>query len=251
MKDLTVLIPIRVDSLVRLENILAVIRYLHKYFEVNIKVLEADRHNNGLLCSLISHEVDYQFVLDADPVFYRTKYINQMVLETTTDFLAIWDADVVFPPEQVCEALFRLRSGSYDICYPYDGEFLDTSDIIRDLYLEIGDINILVELKNMMLAPYGHGVRGGAFLVNTVSYKSAGMENLKFYGWGPEDWERYERWENMGYKISYVKGSLFHFSHPRDMNGIHNSMQQKMYTFFEKDRVRFSSKAEIEKSMII
>ncbi len=38
MRDLTVLIPVRVDSLVRLENVLAVIRYLYRYFDVNLMV---------------------------------------------------------------------------------------------------------------------------------------------------------------------------------------------------------------------
>lgn len=249
MKDLTVLIPVRVDSLVRLENVLMVTRYLCKYFEVNIIVLEADRHNNGILSSLLLQEVNYMFVLDNDPVFYRTKYINQMALKVTTEFLAVWDADVVFPPVQVNEALLKLRSGDYDIYYPYDGDFMDTSKLIRDLYLESGKIELLEELGNMMLAPYGKGMRGGAFLANASAYRVAGMENLNFYGWGPEDWERYERWENLGYRIGYSKGCLFHLSHPRDLNGTHNSCQQKMYTFYEKDTIRFSSKEEIQMRM--
>lgn len=56
-----------------------------------------------------------------------------------------------------------------------------------------------------MLSPYGNGMRGGAFLAKTVQYKNAGMENLNFYGWGPEDWERYERWMNLGYKVGNVE----------------------------------------------
>ena len=148
MKDLTVLIPIRVESLVRLENVLAVIRYLRKYFETNIMVLEADKRNNGVLCSLLPQNVDYIFVPDNDPVFYRTKYINQMAMKATTEFLAIWDADVVSLPSQVYESIIKLRSGKYDICYPYEGIFLDTSKLIRDLYLESEDITILEELND-------------------------------------------------------------------------------------------------------
>jgi len=249
MNDLTVFIPVRIESLVRLENVLAVIRYLHKYFEVNIMVLEADRHDNGILHSLLSEDVNYLFVLDNDPVFYRTKYINQMAMKASTDFLAIWDADVVFSPNQVYEALQNLRSAQYDICYPYDGDFIDTTKLIRDLYLENGEIAVLEELKEMMLEPYGPGMRGGAFLVNANAYRASGMENLKFYGWGPEDWERYERWANLGYRIGYAKGCLFHLSHPRDMNGTHNSSLQKMYSHYVKDTVILSSKEEIRNQM--
>lgn len=69
MRDLTVLIPVRVDSLVRLENVLAVIRYLYRYFDVNLMVLEADRYDNGILRSLLPKDVAYIFVPDTDPVF--------------------------------------------------------------------------------------------------------------------------------------------------------------------------------------
>lgn len=41
--DLTVLLPVRIDSMIRLENLLTVIKYLQKYFVVDIKVLEASR----------------------------------------------------------------------------------------------------------------------------------------------------------------------------------------------------------------
>lgn len=121
MRDLTVLIPVRVDSLVRLENVLAVIRYLYRYFDVNLMVLEADRYDNGILRSLLPQDVAYIFVPDTDPVFYRTKYINQMAMNATSDYLAVWDADVIFSPSQVYEALVSLRSGKYEVCYPYDG----------------------------------------------------------------------------------------------------------------------------------
>ena len=46
---------------------------------------------------------------------------------------------------------------------------------------------------------------GGAFLVNRVSYMEAGMENERFYGWGPEDVERVVRWDTLGYQISLVR----------------------------------------------
>lgn len=98
MRDLTVLIPVRVDSLVRLENVLAVIRYLYRYFDVNLMVLEADRYDKGILRSLLPQDVAYIFVPDTDPVFYRTKYINQMAMNATSDYLAVWDADVIFLP---------------------------------------------------------------------------------------------------------------------------------------------------------
>ena len=92
-----------------------------------------------------------------------------------------------------------------------------------------------------MSLPYGTDMRGGAFLANREAYIKAGMENENFYGWGPEDWERIERWKNLGYRIKTIDGVLFHLTHPRDMNGKHNSEGQRKITTQEKDKICFSS----------
>lgn len=249
MTDLTVLIPVRVDSLVRLENLLAVVRYLQDHFLVHIKVLEADSFNAQVLERLLPADVDYTFVFDDDPVFYRTLYINRMVVEIRTKYLAVWDADVVFPIGQVSSAMELLRLGEVDFVYPYDGIFLDTSVIIRQMFLETGDLDMLETLRQYMHAPYGTDMRGGAFLVNREAYVKSGMENENFYGWGPEDWERIERWKNLGYRIKAVKGALFHLTHPRDMNGRHNSEEQRKVTTQEKDRICLSSADEIRQHL--
>ena len=49
MDDVAVLIPVRVESLVRLENLLSVVRYLQTHFSLDIKVWEADAFNNQFL----------------------------------------------------------------------------------------------------------------------------------------------------------------------------------------------------------
>lgn len=74
------------------------------------------------------------------------------------------------------------------------------------------------------------------------SLSCIGDGESEFYGWGPEDWERYERWLNLGYRIGYAKGCLFHLSHPRDLNGYHNSNQQKMFSYYVKDTILFLPK---------
>ena len=51
--DLTVLLPVRIDSMIRLENLLTVIKYLQKYFVVDIKVLEASGFDSQILRSLL------------------------------------------------------------------------------------------------------------------------------------------------------------------------------------------------------
>ena len=247
--DLTVLLPIRVESLVRLENLLTIIEYLQKYFIINVKVLEASAFDNRILRGLLPDSVEYTFVKDADPVFYRTKYINQMAQTVQTDSLAVWDADVVFPIKQMSLAMRVLRCGSADFVYPYNGLFFDTSPLIRQMFIETQEITILEKLNRYMSLPYGKNMKGGAFLAKRKTYLDVGMENENFYGWGPEDWERYDRWKNLGYKVLSVEGPLFHLTHPRDINGQHNSEEQRKFTTYEKDRIVQSSKVEIRQHL--
>ena len=74
---------------------------------------------------------------------------------------------------------------------------------------------------------YGDDHAGGAFIVDTEKYKQTGMENENFYGWGWEDYERYDRWINLGLNIYRAPGCMYHLSHPRDMNGNFTSQRQK------------------------
>lgn len=248
-RNLTILIPVRIESMARLENLLAIIDFLLDNFLVKIIVAESSTYDNGILGKLLPRPVRHNIIIDRDPIFYRTKIINETAQIINTDFMAVWDADVLFFPQQIEEGIESLEKDECDVVYPYNGKFLDTSMIIRKLYLSSRDWTLLDKYQNMMTILYGKGMKGGAFMIKTDIYKRCGMENLRFYGWGPEDWERYERWMNLGLRVKTVDGDLFHLSHPRDINGAHNSFEQEKYTFYEKDITKFSSAEEIRKRM--
>ena len=92
-------------------------------------------------------------------------------------------------------------------------------------------------------------MKGGAILVNVQKYIEAGMENERFYGWGPEDFERYDRWEGLNYKIYRSEGCIYHLSHPRDMNGKYNSQHQMNNMTNELTIIQNSSPEEIREHM--
>ena len=52
--DVTFLIPVRVDSVIRIENLMATIRFLQRNFHTNIIVLEADTYKNKILERFLS-----------------------------------------------------------------------------------------------------------------------------------------------------------------------------------------------------
>lgn len=221
LTDVTFIIPVRIDSVVRLENLLLTIRNLESNFVTHIEIIEASRYNNGLIKSLISKNICYRFIEDKDPIFHRTKYINIACSKIETSIMGVWDADVIFWPEQIIEAVENIRLEQCDVAYPYDGSFWDTSDILRNYYYTNRNINFLLENTSKMKLLYSshRGAVGGAFLASTKKYQEGGMENEDFYGWGPEDGERYSRWKGLNFRIFRSQGCLLHLSHPRDING--------------------------------
>lgn len=223
LNDTTFIIPIRIDSIIRLENLLLTIENLESNFDTNIIVIEASYYNNKIVESLISKEIQYLFWEDKDPVFYRTRYLNKATSHVKTDIVGVWDADVIFEPIQILNAVEQIRLKKCHIAYPYDGNFLDISFILRNHFYLNRDIEFLKKNKAKMNLIYSSEYQadavGGAFLASTGKYRIAGGENELFYGWGPEDGERYTRWERLGFTIYRSQGCLFHLSHPRDING--------------------------------
>lgn len=243
--DTTFLIPIRLDGIIRLENLILSIQYIQKHFATHIKVLEASDYNNGFIEKLIGKGVDYYFIEDRDPVFYRTKYLNKMTEWSDTTYLAIWDADIIISKEQTMDAITQLREGRVDMIYPYDGHFFDTSEPVRELFLKTKNIKVLTSNSGKMSLPYGTQMVGGAFMVNRLAYVKAGKENERFYGWGPEDGERFHRWKNLGLRVKHSFGNLYHLSHPRGANSSFRSESQQRHTQIELVLTQQSSKEEI------
>lgn len=244
LRDFTFLIPLRVDSIVRIENLLAVINYILKYFDSNIKILQACSYENGLLPKLLNKRVEYIFVEDKDPIFYKTKYQNQLTELSETSLIGTLDADIIIPPSQIIEAVTKLREG-YDIAYPYDGYVYDTNHSIRELFMRRKNSNVLFNNQNKMPLMYGTQIKGGAMFVNKDAYIRGGLENEKFYGWGNEDVERYDRWKILNYKIHCCHGCLFHLSHPRGINSDFHSINQANNATKELFLTKLSSKTEM------
>ena len=216
--DVSFLVLVRIESIERIENLMAVIDFLIKHFDTNITVWECSSYNNKLLSKLLNKKICYRFIKDNDTILYRTRYLNQMVMESNTPILSIWDSDVISPTRQIEEAVELLRKHEADFVYPYSRLFLDTSDIIRKMFFESRKIQVLLKSRDKMKILYPPNPVGGAFFCNRSKYIESGMENERFYGWGIEDGERYVRFHAMKYKVKRIEGPLFHLSHPRGLN---------------------------------
>lgn len=245
LKDFTIIIPIRLDSIERLENISTVVRYLKKNLNTNILVIQASQYDNTFLKKCLVRGVKIEFVEDRDNVFYRTKYINKMMNYVQTEYVAIWDADVIVPTGQIVLSSEALRNGA-DVVYPYDGHFYDTTSIIREMFMKHLSVAFLKRNRSKMGLIYGSNMKGGVFFVRRKKYVESGLENEEFYGWGPEDSERYIRWETLGYQIAQIEGGVFHLTHKRGNDSRYRSNWQKEISLHALETIQNSSKQEIK-----
>lgn len=227
LKDVTFLIPVRLDSIQRLENLLVITEQIQNFFETNISVLESNIIYNKILHKCLNHKIIYNFVKDQDPVFYRTKYLNQLISSCKSPYIALWDADVIIDKNAILNAIAKLRNLDYDVVYPYNTKFYETSDILRNVYFMKRDISIMYDNIDKMRLLYNRPMVGGAVFIDKEKYINIGMENENHYGWGNDDFDRYYRCLINELKISYTNNPLFHLCHPRSGNSRFRSTIQE------------------------
>lgn len=172
------------------------------------------------LKKMLPEKCNYIFIEDHDPVFHRTKYINQLAKMSTEPILAIWDSDVVIPAKQIYEAVKYIRNRSCEVSFPYDGRFYEVDRILKELFIESAcNLSFLEATVSKMNTLYNKIQNGGALFISRDAFNNSNGEDESFYGWGPEDWNRIEKWKILNYRIKRVKGPLFHLTHLRDING--------------------------------
>lgn len=221
MKNISIVIPLRVDSQEREDNLRCVLQYLSKFNFVDIDILEADTKRRFFYP--VSNRIRYRFIYDEEPVFYRTKYLNQLLRDASHSIVGVWDTDVIIPKKQLLQAIEHICNG-YIMSFPYDGDFrflnAAESEKVRK---NITTLNIVQGYRLL-----GRPSVGGAFLVNRDLYINVGGENEGFYGWGPEDVERVKRLDILELPIARVNGALYHLFHKRTPNvGVDNEKKRQ------------------------
>ena len=117
--DVSIVIPLRVDSPERLTNVTTIVGYLTMYTNAPIHVLEADAIQKAM--ELNRFEIRYRHIKDETPVFHHTRYRNEMIKACTTPFIAVWDVDVIAPMNQIQSAVEKLRLKEAFVTWLYDG----------------------------------------------------------------------------------------------------------------------------------
>ena len=99
LKDLTIIIPVKIESQDRYFNLKTVLGYLNHHFKTNVRIIESssDGPKIDFLKNFKNLHIDYEFqILNHGESYHRTKYLNQMINKTKTKVIANYDIDVFF-----------------------------------------------------------------------------------------------------------------------------------------------------------
>ena len=240
MRDCTFIIPITYDSEDRYENYKLVVKYLRHYFDTNIiigehgaEAFKQSAANNG--CEYMHWTGEH---------FHRTRFLNDMTEAGKTKYVCNLDADVLFTPAQIFEAVRMLRNG-LDLVYPYDEAFvrLDRKKWYDPIRKSLSLDPLLQSYDGGSPPGYNPSV-GGAVFFEKDAYWRMGGENENFVSFGPEDACRYRRAKVLGLKIGRVVGKLYHMNH---WCGENSSSENDNFERNENEwkRVKYMTKKEL------
>lgn len=228
LKDTTFIVPIKIESEDRLRNVITVCCFLLENFDTNLIVQEVDYKSvfrNEALPQISEyveeaiqnlthiHEVPEQ----GDPVFYRMRYLNEMLNRVETPVVANYDCDVLMPVSTYLKAQ-ELCMEEYDVVYPYGNgnyqkKIYADDEMVSEFLSNDCDFTILERKFEWDNAESGH-----VQFFNTAAYREGGMENENFRGSSPEDKERLHRFVTLGYNVGRIDDLIYHLEHSRGNN---------------------------------
>ena len=207
LNELTIIIPVKIDSDDRLSNLDIVVNYLQSNVTSNIIVCEQDiepKLEGRYTCK-------YMYIKMGNN-FNKSKSINTAAKVTKTPVLAVYDTDAIVTVGQLVKATKVILDKHAHVVYPYDGKFYDVPKKYHNILKETGDLNA-VNLDECKL--FNNNSVGGAVLFDTDVFLRYGGANEKFEGWGYEDNELYVRFQKVGCLIGRTTRPLLHLTHER------------------------------------
>ena len=126
--DISFIIPIRIESNDRLRNCISIVTYLLNTVptsKIYIKEVDSESIFEKIAYPEIKKYADTDNIIhtfeykDANSLFHRTKYINDLFDQTTSKVVWHYDVDVIFPKETYVETYKLINDDGYDFIYPY------------------------------------------------------------------------------------------------------------------------------------
>ena len=231
MKDLSYLLPCRIESDDRLRNVITSVSYLLKNFpEAKVLIKEVDTKSQFIEFALPQikkyvgdiGQLKHSFEKSDGKFFHKTRILNDLCVAAETPIIYNHDVDVVLPKNSHELAYQGITQEGSDVVYPFGcGIYqwaVNYSDKLLDKFLSSHygtdfDLSVLDSNKQRIPSSIGWGQ-----MITKAAQVSAGMWNEEFISWGAEDCEFYYRLNLFGFKVGRVIDDIYHFEHGRTFN---------------------------------
>ena len=224
MKDLTFIIPTRIETEDRLRNIISSVSYLLRHLPAKVIVKEVAPQNTFKFRAIpeIKKYADisnltHLYENSVAPLFCKSKVLNDLIVAADTKFVANYDADCILPLTSYHQAYALLAGDKADVVYPYGcGIYQWKAEYDMQVYQEFVstlDYRILDKRKSL-----SNSTIGWTQFVNRQKYIDSYMMNENFISWGCEDDEFYFRMSTLGNRIARVDDYVYHLEHSRTDN---------------------------------
>ena len=212
LENCTFLIPTKIDSEDRKINLTLVVDYLLKHFKTNIIIAEQDTESKVKSFFKWGSKVKHIFVPSTNDFFHKTRLLNIMIKDATTDVVVSYDSDIILPLNQYLDTFALLNSKQIHFAYPFNSRVYHIEKAQRGMFeknLSLDDVGSHTTMKHPGVPP------GGVLFMNKAEFAKCGYENENFKSWGAEDIERTVRIEKFGYAVARMNGLIFHLEHDR------------------------------------
>jgi predicted glycosyltransferase involved in capsule biosynthesis len=224
MMDLTFLIPTRIETEDRLRNIVSSVSYLLKHIPAKVIVKEVSDHPTFRFRAIPeirkyadTSNLAYLYEETQEPLFCKSKVLNDLIVASDTKVVANYDADCILPLESYHQAYIAVNENQADVVYPYGcGVYQWCADYNQNIYEEFVnqlDVSVLDKQKKL-----SNSTIGWTQFVNRQKYIDSYMMNENFISWGCEDDEFYYRMSVLGNRIGRIDNYVYHLEHSRTHN---------------------------------
>jgi hypothetical protein len=222
--DLTFLIPTRIETEDRLRNIISSVSYLLRHIPAKVLVKEVSSHPTfefGAVPEIKKYadisNLEYFYEESQEPLFCKSKVLNDLIVAASTKVVANYDADCILPIDSYHKAYDAINEDKVDVVYPYGCGIYQWkasySPEIYEIFVRTLDTSVLDQNKSI-----SNSTIGWTQFVNRQKYIESYMMNENFISWGCEDDEFYYRMSVLGNRIGRIDNYVYHLEHSRTHN---------------------------------
>jgi hypothetical protein len=235
--SLSIITSLKIDSEDRVRNAQLFIRFFSTFYS-NLEIVIIEQGSTSILeerCAL-PRSVLVRNIRDNGP-HYKTRNLNLATKLASRNNILMCDADVIFQPEVVTEALSAMDAGAQFVS-PYNGIMVQIPAALAKTDLDFSELLAKLPLYQRDQSPPVADAEGFYTLYGSAGYESAGgalfyerraffdcgswNENIVSYGF--EDTEIIYRIKTLNYSFERLtQRNLYHFEHKRLTDSYYNN----------------------------